>query len=132
MPRVKLFLDYDFKNWNEYIKAERGNLYHANKIKQQEKDFIKWTVKEKYKGQYPVTLLIKPHFQNKRKDLDNFRLKGLLDGLVAAGVIKNDNLTCINKIIIEAVFDNVTGVDIEIFESEVADGGKANVCENNY
>lgn len=115
---MRLFIDYDFISWNEYIKAERGNLYHANNIKQQEKQYIMWTVKDKYEGKYPITLTVRPHFQNKRKDLDNFRLKGLLDGLVSAGVIKNDNLNCINKIIIEAVFSDKKGVEIEINESE--------------
>ena len=115
---MKLFIDYDFLNWNEYINAERGNKYRANTIKQNEKNYIIWTVKERYEGKYPVTLTVRPHFQNKRKDLDNFRLKGLIDGLVTAGVIHNDNLNCINKIIIEAVYSDVIGVEIEINESE--------------
>lgn len=115
---MKLFIDYDFLNWNEYIKAERGNKYHANAIKQAEKEYIAYTVKEKYTGKYPITLTVRPHFQNKRKDLDNFRIKGLLDGLVAAGVIVNDNLNCINKIVIEAVFSDEIGVEVEIKESE--------------
>ena len=115
---MKLFIDYDFLNWNEYIKIERGNKYQANNVKQQEKNFIMWTVKERYTGKYPVTLTVRPHFQNKRKDLDNFRLKGLIDGLVSAGVIKNDNLNCINKIIIEAVYSDDIGVEVEITESE--------------
>lgn len=115
---MELFIDYDFMNWNEYIKAERGNKYHANAIKQAEKNYIGYTVKQRYTGKYPVTLTVRPHFQNKRKDLDNFRLKGLIDGLVTAGVIHNDNLNCINKIIIEAVYSDVIGVEIEINESE--------------
>ena len=44
-------------------------------------------------------------------------MKGLIDGLVSAGVIENDNLTKINKIILEPIFDGKTGVDIEITES---------------
>ena len=111
---MRIFIDYDFPNWNEYIKAERGSLYHANAIKQAEKEYIAYTVKEKYKGNYPVTLTVRPHFKDKRRDLDNFRLKGLIDGLVAAGVIKNDNLNCIDKIIIEAVYSDEIGVEIEI------------------
>lgn len=114
---MKIFIDYDFLNWNEYIKAERGNKYHANAIKQEEKQYIAYTVKEKYTGNYPITLTVRPHFQNKRKDLDNFRIKGLLDGLVAAGVILNDNLNCINKIVIEAVFSDEIGVEVEIKET---------------
>lgn len=118
---MKFFINYDFPNWNEYIKAERGSLYHANAIKQAEKNFIAYTVRQKYTGKYPVTLIIRPHFQNKRRDLDNFRLKGLIDGLVAAGVIINDNLKCINRITVEAVFSEEVGVEVEIIESEGAD-----------
>lgn len=114
---MKIFINYDFLNWNEYIKAERGSIYHANAIKQAEKNYIAFTVKEKYKGKYPVTLTIRPYFKNKRKDLDNFRLKGLIDGLVAAGVIINDNLKCINKIIIDPIFTDEVGVEVEIEES---------------
>ncbi len=114
---MKIFINYDFPNWNEYIKAERGSIYHANAIKQAEKNYIAFTVKEKYKGKYPVTLTIRPYFKNKRKDLDNFRLKGLIDGLVAAGVIINDNLNCINKIIIDPIFTDEVGVEVEIEES---------------
>lgn len=115
---MKIFIDYEFIDWNKYIGIERGNKYHANSIKQAEKNYIIFTVKDKYKGEYPITLTVRPHFQNKRRDLDNFRLKGLIDGLVAAGVIKNDNLTCINKIVVEAVFSDIRGVEIEIEKSK--------------
>lgn len=115
---MRVYIPYDFPNWNEYINAERGNFYHANQIKQEEKKIVSLVVKEKYTGNYPVTLIIRPHFQNRRKDLDNFRLKGLIDGLVSCGAIKNDNLNCIDKIVIEAVFEDDTGVEIEIKESE--------------
>ena len=114
-----IFIDYEFVDWNKYIFYERGNKYHANDIKQKEKNYIAFTVKEKYTGKYPVTLTVRPHFKNKRKDLDNFRLKGLIDGLVTAGVIKNDNLNCINRIVIEPVFSDKAGVEVEIEESEV-------------
>ena len=115
---MKIFIDYDFMDWNRYINTERSNKYHANNIKQTEKQFIMYTVKEKYSGAYPVTLTVRPHFRNKKRDLDNFRLKGLIDGLVAAGTIKNDNLTCINKIIVEPIFDDLIGVEVEIEETE--------------
>ena len=115
---IKIFLNYSPVDWNKYINAERGNKYHANAIKQGEKNYILCTVKERYTGKYPITLTVRPHFKNKRKDLDNFRLKGIIDGLVAAGVIVNDNLNCINKICLEAVFSDIEGVEIEIEESK--------------
>jgi Holliday junction resolvase RusA-like endonuclease len=115
---MKIFIPYDFTSWNDYIREERSSLYKANHIKQSEKHIIALTVKDKYKGGYPVTLLVKPHFKNKRRDLDNYRLKGLIDGLVCAGVIKNDNLTCIDRIILEPVFTDSEGVEIEIRETK--------------
>lgn len=117
---MKIYIDYDFLNWNKYINAERSNKYQANAIKQAEKNYICFKIKEKYRGKYPVTLTVRPHFKNKRSDLDNFRLKGLIDGLVAAGVIVNDNLNCIDKIILDPIFDaEGIGVDIDIQESGV-------------
>lgn len=115
--KLTLFINYNFVDWNKYIKAERGSLYHANAIKQAEKNYIAFTVRQKYKGKYPVTLTVRPYFKNKRRDLDNFRLKGLIDGLVAAGVIVNDNLKCIDKIIIDPIFSDEVGVEVEIKES---------------
>lgn len=118
---MKLFLDFEPPNWNEYINAERANKFKANSIKQAEKDLIRYTVKTRWTGSYPVTLTVRPHFKNKKRDLDNFRMKGLIDGLVVAGVLKNDNLTCIDKIILEPIFDNVVGVEIEITETKGGD-----------
>lgn len=113
---MKLFIEHDFINWNEYIDIERSNKYKANKIKQSEKKVVGYLATKKYEGKYPISLSFKPHFKNKRRDLDNYRLKGLIDGLVAAGVIKNDNLTCIQKIELKPIFDDKTGVEIEIKE----------------
>ena len=113
-----IHLNYDFLNWNKYINIERTNKYMANNIKQEEKAYIALTVKERYTGDYPVSLTIRPHYQHKKGDLDNFRMKGLIDGLVSAGVIENDNLTKIDKITLEPIFDGNTGVDVEIKESD--------------
>lgn len=119
---MKIRIDYDFMSWNEYILRERSNRYMANGIKQNEKKAVCLLVKDKYKGEYPIELIIKPHFKDKRRDLDNYRIKGLLDGLVAAEVIKNDNLNCIQKITLLPMFDDLGGVDIEI--KEIADEQK--------
>ena len=115
---LKIYIDYDFTDWNSYIRIERGNLYEANRIKQTEKQAVCFMVRKRYTGKYPVTLTIRPHFKDKRRDLDNYRIKGLIDGLVAANVIKNDNLNCINKIILEPVFTKEPGVEVIIEGSE--------------
>lgn len=115
---MRLFIPYEFPNWNEYIQAERSNRYIASDMKKVDKEAVIWLVKEKYQGSYPVTLTIRPYFKHKKKDLDNYRMKGLIDGLVSAGVIENDNLTKIDKIILEPVFTDEVGVDVIIEPTE--------------
>ena len=114
---MKLFIEYNFPNWNKYIDLERGNYHAANKLKQKEKDIVRYyTIGQKYKGNYPVEIVFKPHFKDHRKDLDNTRVKGLLDGLVACGVLKNDNLNHIQRIVLEPIFDDKEGIEVEIKE----------------
>lgn len=114
---MKLFIGYDFPNWNEYINLERKNIFAANKLKQKEKDVVRYfTIGKRYTGEYPIQITFKPHFKDHRKDLDNTRVKGLLDGLVACGVLKNDNLNHIQKIVLEPVFDDKEGIEVEIEE----------------
>lgn len=115
---MKIFIPYEPANWNEYIKLERASIYGANALKQKEKKIVALTVEEKYTGKYPVELSFTAHFKNKRKDLDNFRIKGVIDGLVSSGIIKNDNTTYIQKITLKVKFDDIEGIDIEIKEIE--------------
>lgn len=114
---LKIFIPYEVPNWNKYIDLERGNKYEANHLKQQEKQIVRLLTRGKrYTGEYPVEIIVRPHFNALRQDLDNFRYKGLLDGLVSAGVLKNDNLKHIQRITLEPIFDNKVGVEIEIKE----------------
>lgn len=114
---MKIFIPYDIPNWNEYINLERKNMYAANSLKQKEKGIVKvFTKDQKYNGKYPIEVIFRPHFKDYRKDLDNTRIKGLLDGLVACKVIENDNLRHIQRIVYEPVIDNTVGIEIEIKE----------------
>lgn len=109
------FIPYDPPNWNEYIVKERANMFGAAKLKREEKELVGWCCKGfEYTGGYPAQVTIRPRFKNMRKDLDNTRYKGILDGLVAAGVIKNDNLKHIQRIILEPVFDDTKGIEVII------------------
>ena len=114
---MKIFIEYMPINWNHYINMERKNKYIANNIKQQEKRIVELQTKgQKYTGKYPVEVIVRPHFDAYRQDLDNCRYKGLLDGLVSAGVLKNDNLKHIQKITLEPIFDDKIGIEFEIKE----------------
>lgn len=111
---MKFHLDYEPINWNEYINQERTNKYIANNTKQKDKKIVGLLCRKKYEGEYPIEIIFTPHFDSHRKDLDNFRVKGIIDGLVANKIIQNDNLNCIQKITLVAMFDDLGGVDIEI------------------
>lgn len=112
---MKLFIPYTPPNWNKYINLERTNIYAANNLKQQEKQIVHlFSKNKKYEGDYPIEIIFKPYFGDKRRDLDNTRIKGILDGLVHCGVIKNDNLNYIQRIIIEPIFNKNDGIEIEI------------------
>lgn len=116
---MKIFIEYNVPSWNDYIRLERANKYAANKLKQKEKEIVRYfNIGKQYKGKYPVEVVFKPHFKDCRKDLDNTRIKGLLDGLVACKVLKNDNLKHIQKITLEPIFDEKEGIEIEIKELE--------------
>ncbi len=116
---LKLYIDYDFPNWNEYINLERKNKYAANRLKQKEKKIVEcYADNQRYDGKYPIEILFKVHFKNRRRDLDNTRVKGLLDGLVACKFIDNDNLNCIQRIVLKPVFDSNKGIEVEIKEIE--------------
>lgn len=112
---MKIFLNYEPANWNEYIKLERGNKYAANSLKQEEKRLVYFLAGgKKYEGKYPVEITFRPHFKDRRKDLDNTRIKGILDGLVACGVICSDNVKYVGRIIFEPIFDKNKGIEILI------------------
>lgn len=114
-----MYIDYDFPNWNKYIDAERSNKYWANNIKKEEKNIAKVFCRglQPVKN-YPVTIKITKYVRNRNTDVDNIRIKGLLDGLVEIGILQNDSLKYINKIILQAEVSNTkTGLDLEIIES---------------
>ena len=114
---MKIVIDYMSPNWNDYIKLERSNMYAANTLKQKEKELVKYfAIGKQYKGNYPAEIVFRPHFKDRRQDLDNFRYKGILDGLVACNVLKNDNLKHIQKITLEPIFDDKEIIEIEIKE----------------
>lgn len=93
----KLVIEGELTALNEFINAERRNRYIAAKIKKGETEYCQDVVeKSELKLQetdFPCALIITWYVKNKRKDADNvaFAKKFILDGLVEAGVLPNDN-----------------------------------------
>ena len=115
---MKIYINHEFITWNKYIEKERSNKYWANNIKKKEEDVIRYsTLGMKYQGKYPVKITFRKYFKDKRQDLDGTNLKIIIDGLVRCGVIKNDNLNNIQKLVLEPIFDKEKqGIEIEIEE----------------
>jgi Holliday junction resolvase RusA-like endonuclease len=111
-------IDYAFTTLNEYINVERGNKYAAADIKSKETNVAKMSCIGKQWYQYPCKITFTWHLKDKRKDLDNvaFAKKFILDGLVKAGVLKNDNLNHIIAFEDKVIFDKKEYVEVEISE----------------
>lgn len=93
--RAKFEISGRFPSLNEYIGLCRRNRYRANAMKKRETT----RAASAARGLDPFTRPVVVSFlwvePNRRRDLDNvaFAKKFVLDGLVWAGVIENDNAT---------------------------------------
>ena len=92
---------------NDYTRANRGNKYLANKMKQDiQKNICKYIVfgvsmKDLEKvDRYPIGLTIKWYEPNNRRDIDNitFGTKFILDSMVCMGIIEDDSRKYIDSI----------------------------------
>ena len=94
--KYKFEIDKRLMGLNEYTKLNRTNAYLGNKAKQKEQEYIIWCIKEQL-GNLKLDKSVIGHFtwieENKKRDLDNicFAKKFILDALVQAGVLKDDN-----------------------------------------
>lgn len=112
---MKIELDYKFMNLNEMINLSRGNKYFANTHKKQEMEYVKWaTIKIPKVTEYPVKIDVTWHTKSKNFDLDNKIIKNILDALVNAKILKNDNYNCVNEITYKAVVDKTEKVELII------------------
>ena len=110
---VRIELDYNFENLNEMIRLSRGNRYGANNQKKQEMQYVRFaTLKVPKITEYPIKVEVIWHVKNKAFDLDNKIIKNILDGLVNARILKNDNYNCINEINYKAKVDGEQKVEL--------------------
>lgn len=117
MTCLKIQIPFTPPNWNEYINRERSNYHSASTLKRKEKEYMYFFCRGKqWTGTYPVEIAFVAHFKDRRQDVDNTRIKGILDGMVKHGVIKNDNLKHVRRVIIDSIIDGKEGIDIYITE----------------
>ena len=112
---MKVIIDYKFENINTYVNRCRTNPFYANKIKQNETNISMIAFKNIPKiTKYPIELIFTWHIKNKTSDLDGKLPKNIIDGLVRAGKIEDDNVKFIQKITHIYQQDTKDSVEIEI------------------
>lgn len=119
MNEIRIVLEYNFENLNEMIRLSRGNRYGANNQKKQEMQYVRFaTMRVPKITEYPIKMTFIWHVPNKNRDIDNLVGKNIIDGLVNARILKNDNLSCISEITYKAVVDNEKKVEIILTKDE--------------
>ena len=114
-------IDYPFTKLNEYIDAERGGWQKANIIKKNETEVARLNFLG-VKVPTPCRIRFVWHAENFRRDADNiaFAKKYILDGMVKAGAIPNDNLNHIKGFIDDFVVDGRDYVEVYAIREDEA------------
>ena len=117
----KFEIDKRLIGLNEYTKYNRANKYFGAKIKKEEQDYIIWCIKEQL-GNIKIKKPVIGHFtwveENKRRDLDNiaFSKKFILDALVEANILEDDNRKIITNFTDNFKYANKSKVIVELEE----------------
>lgn len=84
---------------NDYVRACRGNKYHAAVMKRECEEMVGWAIRaDKPQAVHgPVFVAFRWVEPNRRRDLDNVRFaaKFVLDAMVDCGVIDADNCSTV-------------------------------------
>ncbi|KRM93544.1 hypothetical protein FC56_GL000257 [Lentilactobacillus senioris DSM 24302 = JCM 17472] len=92
----KIIIPGELPTLNEYSDAERGNKYHGSNLKRANTALCSMCVKAAMNKGLTVDGKIDIHchwyMKNRKKDKDNIRfaIKFIQDGMMKAGLIKND------------------------------------------
>ena len=114
-------IDKRLMGLNEYTKYNRTNRYLGAKTKRAEQNYIIWCIKEQL-GNIKIEKPVIGHFiwieENKKRDLDNiaFAKKFILDALVEAGILKDDNRKIVTNFTDNFKYSNKSKVKVELEE----------------
>lgn len=98
---MQVQIDYRFVSLNDYISAERTNRHIAAKIKKTETEAAQKSASDSLHVRvYPVDVVFQWFRSDRRTDPDNiaFAQKFIFDGLVLAGVLRDDTWKSIASI----------------------------------
>ena len=124
LGKVTCEIDMKLPSLNEYINICRTNPFKASKFKKGLEEDIGVFIASLPRFEHPIRI----HFHwvegSKRRDLDNvcYAKKHILDAMVKAGKLKDDNRKCVTGFIDTFEYGKETKVILEI--EEVEDGEK--------
>ena len=120
MGRIKCEIDMKLPSLNDYVRVCRANAFQASKFKKELERDIGYYIQKLPKFDKPIKI----HFHwiegNKRRDLDNiaFSKKFILDAMVKAGKLKDDNRRFVTAFTDTFSYDKETKVILTIEETE--------------
>jgi len=110
-------------SFNEYTRVNRTNRYAGAEMKKREEEFIYLAIKNQL-GNLKIKNPVKVNFlwieENGKRDLDNicFAKKFVLDALVKAGTIENDNRKQVIGFVDNFEYASFSKVIVELEEIE--------------
>ena len=119
--KYKFEIDKRLAGANEFIRKAYSSRHAGNGLKQDEQEYIIWKIKEQL-GNTKIDKPVIGHFtwieENKRRDFDNicFAKKFILDALVKAGILKDDNRKCVTGFVDSFEYADKSKVIVELEE----------------
>lgn len=115
---ITIWIPVKTPSLNDYIRACRANRYAGGQMKKRVEDEISIYLRPLRRYEEPVTIDFYWIEKTRRRDLDNvaFGKKFVLDALVKAGKLKDDNRRCVTAFSDTFDIGQETGVFITIKE----------------
>jgi Holliday junction resolvase RusA-like endonuclease len=94
---TKIIIPLRLPSLNNYINECRKNRYAGANMKRQIEEDIMWYINKLPRYKNPIQIHFHWIEENKKRDLDNvcFAKKFILDAMVKAGKLKDDNRNCV-------------------------------------
>ena len=115
---IEIEIPFKLPSLNQYINECRKNRYAGANMKRQVENDIGYFINKLPKFEKPIKIKFIWVEENKKRDLDNvcFAKKFILDSMVKAGKLKNDNRNYVIGFIDEFKYDVKSKVILEIKE----------------
>ena len=116
---IKIEIPFKLPSLNQYINECRKNKFAGANMKRQVENDIGYFINKLPKFEKPIKIKFIWVEENKKRDLDNvcFAKKFILDSMVKAGKLKNDNRNYVIGFTDEFKYDVKPKVILEIKES---------------